>query len=151
MDLSASINSVDREGHSLQMMKKKDKVSNVNFQKKGLKHPFLTIKRMEIQTHVVVEILRLLPAAVKNVGVNGYVSEHDIHQPNVTNFFFLQICFFYKIFFFFSFDLGDIREHFFFIILRRVFSFGSQQKKKSRKKYGKNKKDVRHIFLKIIT
>jgi hypothetical protein len=38
---------------------------------------------------VVVEILRLLralPAAVKNVGVNVYVNEHEIHQPNVTNF-----------------------------------------------------------------
>lgn len=28
---------------------------------------------------------RVLPAAVENVGVNGYVSEHGIHQPNVTN------------------------------------------------------------------
>jgi hypothetical protein len=39
----------------------------------------------EIQTHVVAEILRNPQAAVKNVGVNVYVSEHDIHQPNVTN------------------------------------------------------------------
>lgn len=39
-----------------------------------------------------VEILRrVLPAAVENVGVNGYVSDYGIHQPNVTNlrkFFF---------------------------------------------------------------
>lgn len=35
---------------------------------------------------MVVEIQRReLPAAVENVGVNGYVSEHGIHQPNVTN------------------------------------------------------------------
>lgn len=33
-----------------------------------------------------VEILRrALPVAVENVGVNGYVNEHGIHQPNVTN------------------------------------------------------------------
>ena len=55
---------------------------------------------MEIQTHVVVEILGLLPAAVKNVGVNGYVSEHDIHQPNVTNFFYKFVFFTRYIFFF---------------------------------------------------
>lgn len=37
---------------------------------------------------MVVEILllRVPPAAVKNVGVNVYVNEHEIHQPNVTNF-----------------------------------------------------------------
>lgn len=28
---------------------------------------------------------RVLPVAVENVGVNGYVSEHGNHQPNVTN------------------------------------------------------------------
>lgn len=112
MDLSASINSVDREGHSLQMMKKRNKVSNVKFLKDGLKHPFFTIKRMEIQTHVVVEILRLLPAAVKNVGVNGYVSEHDIHQPNVTNFFYKFV--FFTRYILFDLIWGDIKEHFFF-------------------------------------
>lgn len=69
-----------------------------------------------IQTHVVVEMLRRVPpAAVENVGVNGYVSEHGIHQPNVTN---LQIIFY------------SIEKNFF-----REGSFGS-----NRKKYGKNKK-----------
>lgn len=46
---------------------------------------------------MVAEILLRVPpvAAVKNVGVNGYVSEHEhgIHQPNVTNFFNLIIYF----------------------------------------------------------
>ena len=40
---------------------------------------------------VVETLLHVPPAAVENVGVNGYVSEHGIHQPNVTN---LQISFF---------------------------------------------------------
>lgn len=87
---------------------------------------------MEIQTHVVVEILRLLPAAVKNVGVNGYVSEHDIHQPNVTNFF-LQIVF-YKIYFFLIW--GTFKEHFF----KESFQFRFTTEKKVEKNMEKIKK-----------
>jgi hypothetical protein len=75
---------------------------------------------------VVVEILRrVLPAAVENVGVNGYESEHGIHQPNVTN---LHIKFFYimgsEIVFFLS---GGSKS----------WAVSVQNRKKT---YGKNKK-----------
>lgn len=84
--------------------------------------------RKTIQTHVVVEmLLHVLPAAVENVGVNGYVSEHGIdHEPNVTN---LQISFFYS------------KEKNFF----REGSFGS-----NRKKIWKKLKSYETIFRQII-
>lgn len=71
---------------------------------------------------MVVEIQRrVLPAAVENVGVNGYVSEHGIHQPNVTN---LHTIFYIK------------REDFVFLGGRgkKLGSFGSKQKKNIWKK-----------------
>jgi hypothetical protein len=64
---------------------------------------------------VVVEmLLRVPPAAVENVGVNGYVSEHGIHQPNVTNL-----------------------QKGIFTVKRRFFQGGQFRFKQ--KKYGKNK------------
>lgn len=81
---------------------------------------------------MVVEIQRrVLPAAVENVGVNGYVSEHGIHQPNVTNY--IQYLYFFtlkeKIFLVFFFFLGTTR------------SFGQFRfEKKAEKKNNKRKK-----------
>lgn len=66
---------------------------------------------------MVVEILRrVLPAAVENVGVNGYVSEHGIHQPNVT---ILHTCLVFT----------DKEVFIFFERGQEVGSFGSNRKK----------------------
>lgn len=74
---------------------------------------------------MVVEIQRrVLPAAVENVGVNGYVSEHGIHQPNVTNY--IQYLYFFT-----------LKEKIFL-----VFFFGDNKKFRAvsvRKKSGKEK------------
>lgn len=93
-----------------------------------------------IQTHVVVEIQRrVLPAAVENVGVNGYVSEHGIHQPNVTNY--IQYLYFFtlkeKIFLVFFFFWGQQEVS---------GSFGSKKKRKRKTINGKNKKVVKVVY-----
>jgi hypothetical protein len=42
-----------------------------------------------VEVEILLRLPRVLPAAVKNVGVNVYVN--DIHQPNVTNLFIHNI------------------------------------------------------------
>ena len=83
-----------------------------------------------------VEILRrVLPAAVENVGVNGYVSDYGIHQPNVTNL--------RKFFFYIKKILGKILER----ARARVCSFGSNSKKNIEWKKNKKKISVRFLII----